>query len=133
MKTWKKILIGLALVGIVFASGIVTYIFTSGMFAPVVGFPPASRERLLINYVYVNGSTISFECQSLNLNITMFLITIKNSIGDTIAHQEITPITILENQTKTITANFSLVTGDYSAILTSENGNTFVSTKFRIP
>ncbi len=132
MKTWKKILISSSLVAIV-AFEIVTYILLSGVFAPLVGDPPSSRERLRIDHVYVNGSTISFDCQSLRQNITMYLITIQNNIGDNIAHQEITPLTILENQTKTITANFAFVSGNYTAILSSKCGNSFMSPSFNVP
>lgn len=124
----KKILIGLALVGIVFASGIVTYMFTSGATVGNYYYP---QEKLTIKNAYVNGSTIFLDAQSFKGNIQFNAIIIHNFTGYIIAHISISD-SILEGQSKTISADFTLTSGNYTATLATAKGGSFVSQRFTV-
>jgi hypothetical protein len=131
MKTWKKILIGLALVGIVFASGTVVYMFTS---IDLIPFPNVIHEKLAINNAYVNGSTIFLDVQAVEGNIAFTGILIKNLTGNLIDTKSISD-SILEGQNKTISASLTntLASGKYVATLTTEKGSSFISPIFNVP
>ena len=131
MKTWKKILIGLALVGLIFASGIVTYMFTS---MDPIPFPNVIHEKLAINNAYVNGSTIFLDVQAVEGNITFTDILVKNLTGNLIDTKSISD-SIIEGQNKTISTNFNftLDSGKYVATLVTEKGSSFMSPSFNVP
>jgi hypothetical protein len=128
IKTWKKILIGLALVGVVFASGIVVYIFTSGVAVGNYYYP---EEKLTIKNAYVNGSTIFLDVQSFKGNIQFNGIIIENTTGYVINRTLISD-SILEGQSQTISTDFTLTSGNYTATLTTAKGSSFVSPSFNV-
>jgi PBP1b-binding outer membrane lipoprotein LpoB len=135
MKTRKKILICLALVGIVFASGIVTYMFNGNQNRDwILPSTTSVNEKLMINNAYVNGSTIFLDVQSFKGNIQFNAIIIKNATRYVIDHTSISD-SILEGQNKTISTklNFTLASGKYIATLVTEKGSSFMSPSFNVP
>ena len=91
MKTWEKqLLIGLALVGIIFAFGIVLYMFTSGH---PVGGPGVSgyQEKLTIQSASFNSmqNAITLQVQSIKNNVTFNGAIIKDTEGAVIYISEL--------------------------------------------
>jgi hypothetical protein len=140
MKTWKKILIGLALVATVFASGVVTYLFTSFLsYDRQPLYYGETPEKIVIQGVNYNSTqnSISVYVNAINNegSKAVFLhATVKDQIGNVIATIPISD-TINEFKLTRITVKLDnpLQSGTYNVTLTTTEGSNFVSPSFTVP
>jgi hypothetical protein len=138
MKTWKKIVIGLALV-IIVAFGIFAYLSASGYFNDDI-LIPASLERITIKNANLNGFTLNLEVQSIHpseynfkVNSTFQEVLIKDINGSYVTSALLSD-SVLDGQSKTISVhlNSTLDSGNYTATLVTDKGGSFVSPSFNV-
>ena len=136
MKTWKKILIVLVLVAIVFAFGIVAYIFT-GNGPNLYHIDP--QEKIAIQAVRYNATqnSITIYTNAVNdeaKNATFLYALIKDQNGNTVMNIPISDkLNELELTTITIKLNSTLPSGRYTVTLNTAKGGSFVSPSFTLP
>jgi hypothetical protein len=147
MKNWKKImkktLIGLTLVVFVFVFAMFAYNITSHYYYFGSREPPVFSEQVTFTNAYLKSSTVYLDTHSIQGNITFTLMKIheirQNETVNWIPIENVTWIrfsdSLLEGQTKTMSANFSstFTSGNYCVVLYTSRGSCFVSPSFTVP
>ena len=130
-KSIKVILVLLCLLTVIFVGYIGQY--TEG-FHNEPHVPNISQEKLVIQSAFYNSAenSVILTVKSIKENITINNAIIKDSNGDALTAPISISYSILEDETKTLTVNCSISSGNYTILLLTPRGSTFVSPSFNV-
>lgn len=135
----KNVIITIVLIVVVAIStfAIIQLIPSNNEITHAAKFP---QEQLQITSTHLNGTTLYLDCQSLNANINLNSIIIKNATNGATIDQKAINNTILKGEMNTILTDIStLSNGTYVATVKSthdcffESENFTIGSEFRIP